>query len=88
MIFALPAGVMVPISWYLVQDTRIQQGERKSFRLYCSQAWALITNKAIFVVAALASKNAWRATCWLAHVTEKRRRNRRLSPQQEASKPF
>lgn len=50
MIFALPAGLMVPISWFLVQDKPIQPGERKSFKLYCSQAWGLITNKAVFVV--------------------------------------
>jgi len=50
LIFSLPAGAMVPISWFLVQDSPIQPGERKSFKMYCSQAWALITNKAIFVV--------------------------------------
>jgi len=50
MIFALPAGLMVPISCFLVQDKPIQPGERKSFKLYCSQAWGLITNKAVFVV--------------------------------------
>ncbi|CAL1138010.1 unnamed protein product [Cladocopium goreaui] len=46
LIFSLPAGAMVPISWFLVQDSPIQPGERKSFKMYCSQAWALITNKA------------------------------------------
>lgn len=50
MVFALPAGVMVPISWFLVQDKPIQPGQRMSFRKYCSQAWQLVTNKAIFAV--------------------------------------
>mmetsp|Transcript_36815 Transcript_36815/g.68546 ORF Transcript_36815/g.68546 Transcript_36815/m.68546 type:complete len:564 (-) Transcript_36815:228-1919(-) len=49
-IFAIPAGIMVPISWFFVKDTPIQQGQRRSLRQYLRQAWALMTNKAVFIV--------------------------------------
>eukprot|EP00434_Breviolum_minutum_P025809 symbB.v1.2.022816.t1/scaffold2029.1/size91969/4 len=71
MIFALPAGLMVPISWFLVQDKPIQPGERKSFKLYCSQAWGLITNKAVFVVASWRSCVSVDFTFWFGKVSWK-----------------
>lgn len=50
LIFASPAGLMIPVSWFLVKDTPVQQGQRRSLRQYLRQAWALMTHKAVFMV--------------------------------------
>eukprot|EP00931_Biecheleriopsis_adriatica_P071009 TRINITY_DN4485_c0_g1_i2.p1 TRINITY_DN4485_c0_g1~~TRINITY_DN4485_c0_g1_i2.p1 ORF type:complete len:620 (+),score=127.62 TRINITY_DN4485_c0_g1_i2:88-1860(+) len=49
-IIAIPAGFMVPISWYLVNEQPIERGQRKSLRAYSKMAWELLTSKAFFVV--------------------------------------
>lgn len=50
LIFESPAGLMIPVSWFLVKDTPVQQGQRRSLRQYLRQAWALMTHKAVFMV--------------------------------------
>ncbi|CAE8639232.1 unnamed protein product, partial [Polarella glacialis] len=49
-IFAVPAGLMVPLSWFLVVEEKVQPGERKSLRSYLKEVWGLITSKAFFFV--------------------------------------
>mmetsp|Transcript_32765 Transcript_32765/g.76572 ORF Transcript_32765/g.76572 Transcript_32765/m.76572 type:complete len:579 (+) Transcript_32765:76-1812(+) len=50
LIFSIPAGLMIPVSWFLVKDTPVQEGQRRSLRQYLRQAWALMTHKAVFMV--------------------------------------
>lgn len=63
-ILAVPAGIMVPISWFLVKEDRIsatgsdnedgvlngQMDGPKSFRQYLSQCWDLLSSKAFFYI--------------------------------------
>jgi len=64
-ILAIPAGIMVPVSWLCVQETKVgsaedpdtrvnSQGqlvvEKRTFRSYLNQSWELLSNKAFFYV--------------------------------------
>jgi len=49
-ILSVPAGLMVPISWFLVLEQPSKKEDRKSLRSYAAQSWELLTSKAFFFV--------------------------------------
>jgi len=49
-ILAVPAALMVPISWLKVPEARIEAFERRCFRSYVVAAWDLLSSKAFFFV--------------------------------------
>lgn len=60
-VLAIPAGIMVPVSWFLVKETRITsaatdgtilegEGAPRTFKSYLKQSWDLLSNKAFFYV--------------------------------------
>lgn len=49
-IFAVPAGLMIPLSWFLIMEDKVTADDKFTFRGYFRSAWQLLKGKAFFAI--------------------------------------